>query len=60
MTILKPCPFCGCEIKDRQPYWDDLDTDDDYYVIRCPRCLVMMYDEDYETVIENWNKRVKE
>lgn len=60
MTELKPCPFCGHKITDRQPFWDDLGTDDDYYVIRCPLCMVLMYEETPELVIEKWNKRVKE
>ena len=25
---LKPCPFCGFDKFDNQPYWDDFDTDD--------------------------------
>ena len=58
MTELKSCPFCG---KNPQgPYHDDLGTDDDYYVIRCPGCQLMMYDEYPDYVVKNWNRRAKE
>lgn len=58
MTELKPCPFCG---KDPQgPYHDDLGTDDDFYVIRCPGCQLIMYDIETEYVIKNWNRRFVE
>lgn len=60
MTDLKPCPFCGHKITGNEPHWDDLGTDDDYYVIRCHFCMVLMYDETPELVIEKWNKRANE
>ena len=58
MTELKPCPFCGRT--PHGPYHDDLGTDDDYYVIKCPGCGVMMYEQMEEFVIEDWNRRVGE
>lgn len=56
MIDLKPCPFCGHDVP--PPYYDDLDTDDDYYVIKCPYCGVMMYEDNVEFLIVNWNRRV--
>lgn len=60
MTNLKPCPFCGKRILGRQPRYDPLGTDDDYYVIQCDYCGAMIYDDDEKTVIELWNRRAKE
>lgn len=57
MTELKPCPFCGKE--PQGPHYDDLGTDDEYYVISCPGCQLIMYDVETEYVVENWNRRVK-
>lgn len=58
MTELKPCPFCGHKIPENQPFWDDFDSDDVYYVIKCGWCGVMMYDQDKDELISNWNERV--
>lgn len=60
MTELKPCPFCGHKIEGRQPHWSPMETDDDYYVIKCGYCGAMIYDEDYDTVIILWNRRANE
>ena len=57
MTGLKPCPFCGHTVNG--PYHDDLGTVDDYYIIKCPACDIMAYEDDERTVIETWNQRVK-
>ena len=35
-----------------------METDDDYYVIKCRGCGAMIFDEDYDTVITLWNRRV--
>ena len=58
MTDLKPCPFCGYDVS--PPYYDDLGTDDEYYVIKCPYCGVMMYEDNEKFLIANWNRRVSE
>lgn len=60
MTELKPCPFCGCKIEGKQPYWTPMETDDDYYAIKCRKCNALIFDEDYDTVITLWNRRVNE
>ena len=57
---LKPCPFCGCIIEGEQPYVDDFDTDDDYWVIKCGYCNAMIYDNlDRNEVIRKWNQRAR-
>lgn len=60
MAELKPCPFCGHEIPDTQPYWDSMDTYDDWYIIKCPYCGVMAVSDNEEETIETWNRRVTE
>ena len=60
MTDLKPCPFCGRKIEGKQPYWDPMDSDDDYYIIRCGYCGAMMYEDDPDAVIASWNRRANE
>lgn len=54
---LKPCPFCGHKISGNQPYWDDMDTYDVYWIIRCGYCGALIFDEDKNTVIRSWNTR---
>lgn len=58
MNDLKPCPFCGKAITGNQPYWDDFDTDDVYYVIRCGYCGAMIFSDDRTETIESWNRRM--
>lgn len=57
---LKPCPFCGHEITGKQPYADDLDTCDMYYIIKCGYCGATIYSDNRKETIETWNRRVKE
>lgn len=56
MTELKPCPFCGHEVKG--PVLEDWDSADDYWVIRCGYCGGMMYDQVRWVVVDSWNTRV--
>lgn len=60
MADLKPCPFCGHEITGEQPYWDDMDTCDDYWIIRCGYCGANVFSDDKLETIEAWNRRVNE
>ena len=55
-VALKPCPFCGHKINN-QPYWDDFESADDYWVISCPYCGAMIYDQEKNVVIDLWNQR---
>lgn len=63
-NILKPCPFCGWDIGDNQPFITEKEVGHDLYssvhAIQCDECGVMMYGETREEVIEKWNRRVKE
>lgn len=46
--ILKPCPFCGGDIRL-----------DGFYFLMCDLCSLRMYDYNNELLIEKWNRRVK-
>lgn len=54
---LKPCPFCGWDMKGIKPEIEDWDMTDDVYVIRCPCCGVMMYRDCEWECVDMWNTR---
>lgn len=56
--MLKTCPFCGHEVHGPRQYCYELA--EPYWVIECGYCGANINDDDRETVIEQWNRRVKE
>lgn len=63
MSTLKPCPFCGKEVKmeETQPdinLVECLRNSHIEYYIECP-CGAGMIDEDKEELIERWNTRIE-
>ena len=58
---LKPCPLCGCLVDGEQPYLDSGgDHGNDYWIIQCFHCKLMIYNQDKDKVIESWNRRISD
>lgn len=68
METLKPCPFCGNNVRERPPDLRELDYLDLPYflfahVVKCAYCKTTMYGigenmaEAREKVIAAWNRR---
>ena len=60
MEELKPCPFCGAEVKLYST--DKGDTDGSMYSIECEHCCLDMgsYDMSKKQLVKMWNTRTKE
>lgn len=61
MSILLTCPFCGSHAEFEYTEWDGESGDDGMGYVRCAnyKCGVNIYG-DYESAVEQWNKRVKQ
>ena len=61
---LKPCPFCGGEVKTFEEHTDNGAPEHwyqeyDSYFVECEKCKVSMVNNiSMELVIEAWNRRV--
>lgn len=55
-TELKPCPFCGSEVK---IYSESVEVDRESYNFECCECNSNTYFDfcDREQAIESWNRR---
>ena len=49
MSDLKPCPFCGAEVK--------IAPEGDYWEIVCDDCRLGMWGNTYENLEYKWNRR---
>lgn len=63
MADLKPCPFCGREVKlsggpeDWKPTFYDPDSGGDPYTINCECGCSFGFFDDAEELIRRWNRR---
>jgi len=50
---LKPCPFCGGDVKE-----NDIVTYDGFFFVRCQTCIAYgPYEDSNAEAVETWNKR---
>lgn len=62
---LKPCPFCGCEVKIVIGIYGVLGAPDHYTIVHPENDCIMdefacYSTDDKDFLIEDWNKRVEE